>query len=391
MDNLTHSLVGLAASKAGLERLSPQATAVCILASNAPDSDILALLVGGRWAFLQHHRGITHSLIGTLVLALLIPLIFYLADRLVARIRSRRPSIKLRGLMLATLIVSATHPFMDWTNNYGIRLLLPWNSRWFYGDLVFIVDPFLWLIFGAAAFLLTSKTRKQILLWLVPALLVTYVVFFGPAARGRLTNPSLLRGLWITALIGIVILSRLNVAQRWGGKLAIAAFAVMVLYWGGLAIVHTMAIRQARLEASVVASEAGEKVDQIVAMPTLANPFHWQCVLETERAVYRFELFLIGGRRGPSGLVRYQKPDASTAHAVALASGDARARIFLGFARFPVVRVVTSDCATQTLVQFADLRYTEPGRAAGIFSLEVPIESPHQSAARDQQMQEISK
>ena len=90
-------------------------------------------------------------------------------------------------------------------------------------------------------------------------------------------------------------------------------------------------------------------------------------------------------------MVRYQKPDASTAHAVALASGDARARIFLGFARFPVVRVVTSDCATQTLVQFADLRYTEPGRAAGIFSLEVPIESPHQSAARDQQMQEISK
>jgi inner membrane protein len=384
MDNLTHSLVGLAASKAGLERLSPQATAVCILASNAPDSDILALLVGGRWSFLQHHRGITHSIIGTLVLALLIPLIFYLADRLVARIRSRRPSIKLRGLMLATLIVSATHPFMDWTNNYGIRLLLPWNSRWFYGDLVFIVDPFLWLIFGAAAFLLTSKTRKQILIWLVLALLVTYVVFFGPAARGGLMSPSLLRGLWVTALIGIVILSRLNVAQRWGGKLAIAAFAVVVLYWGGLAIVHTMAIRQAQLEASVIASEDGEKVDQIVAMPTLANPFHWQCVVETERAAYRFELFLIGGRRGPSGLIRYPKPDPSASHAVAVASGDARARIFLGFARFPVVRVVTSNCTTQTLVQFADLRYTEPGRGAGTFSLEVPIESPHQSAARDQ-------
>jgi hypothetical protein len=38
MDNLTHSLVGLAAAKAGLEKLSWRNTAVC--ASNAPDADI---------------------------------------------------------------------------------------------------------------------------------------------------------------------------------------------------------------------------------------------------------------------------------------------------------------------------------------------------------------
>ena len=79
MDNLTHSLVGLAAAKAGLERLSPGATAVCVLAANAPDLDILAAL-GGRWFYIQHHRGITHSIMGTLALALLIPCLFYAAD-----------------------------------------------------------------------------------------------------------------------------------------------------------------------------------------------------------------------------------------------------------------------------------------------------------------------
>src|SRR6266699_2849993 len=113
MDNLTHSLVGLAGSKAGLERLSAHTTAVCILAANAPDSDIIALL-WGRWAFLQHHRGISHSILGTFLLALLIPAIFYLAERLVARIQARPPNIKMGGLVLASLIVSATHPFMDW-------------------------------------------------------------------------------------------------------------------------------------------------------------------------------------------------------------------------------------------------------------------------------------
>src|ERR687883_1407454 len=109
MENLTHSLVGMAAAKAGLERLSPGATALCVLAANAPDADILALL-GGRWAYLHHHRGITHSIVGTLSLALLIPSLFYLGDFLAARWRRRAPRVKFRGLLVASLLVSASHP-----------------------------------------------------------------------------------------------------------------------------------------------------------------------------------------------------------------------------------------------------------------------------------------
>ena len=127
MDNLTHSLVGLTAAKAGLERLSPGATVLCVLAANAPDSDIVVLLYGDRWDFLQHHRGITHALVGTAFLALLLPLIFYGVDRAWARLRRQSPKTKLRGLLIASLVASATHPLLDWTNNYGIRFLLPWN------------------------------------------------------------------------------------------------------------------------------------------------------------------------------------------------------------------------------------------------------------------------
>ena len=143
MDNLTHSLVGLTAAKAGLEKLSPGATLLCILAANSPDSDVAILLVGDRWDYLQHHRGITHALIGTAFLALLLPLIFYAVDRLWARLRGHSTTTKFRGLLIVSLIVSATHPLLDWTNNYGVRPLLPWNPRWFYGDLVFIICP-LW-------------------------------------------------------------------------------------------------------------------------------------------------------------------------------------------------------------------------------------------------------
>ncbi len=41
MDPFTHTLVGLTAAKAGLERLSPLATTVCMLAANSPDSDVV--------------------------------------------------------------------------------------------------------------------------------------------------------------------------------------------------------------------------------------------------------------------------------------------------------------------------------------------------------------
>ncbi len=68
MDNLTHSLVGLAAAKAGLERRSPYATFVCVAAANLPDIDIVAL-AGGLAFYFKHHRGITHSIVGTLALA----------------------------------------------------------------------------------------------------------------------------------------------------------------------------------------------------------------------------------------------------------------------------------------------------------------------------------
>src|SRR6185436_7051410 len=203
MDNLTHSLVGLTAAKAGLERLSPAATTLCILAANAPDSDIVVLLFGDRWDFLQHHRGITHSFIGTAFLALLLPLIFYGVDRLWARLRHRSPQTNLSGLLIASFIVSATHPLLDWTNNYGIRLLLPWNPRWFYGDLVFIVDLFLWLILGAAAFLLASKTKTSKVIWIALAAIVTYVILAGP--RGA-DLPNAVRLLWIGGLVLTVVL-----------------------------------------------------------------------------------------------------------------------------------------------------------------------------------------
>jgi len=371
MDNLTHSLVGLAAAKAGLEKLSPGATVLCLLAANSPDADILTL-VGGRWTYLQNHRGITHSIVGTIALALALPLVFHGCAWLIARFRKRKPATRLRGLMIASILVTATHPLLDWTNNYGVRFLLPWNSRWFYGDLVFIMDPVFWLVLGGAVFLVAARTRIQLVGWILIAAVSSLLVFFGPVGRGGLANALPLRIIWITALVGLVILYTREVGPRWGAKLPRVALAIIVVYIAGLFAVHAFALRRLSAVAAELTRTSNERPVAMAAMPTLANPLRWLCIVETETSAYRFELTLSGTPK-LARLVRFQKPTAVSSPLVSHAEADYRAQVFLGFARFPVLQVADPNCTSQTLVQFADLRYTEPG-SNGTFSLEVPVE-----------------
>ena len=380
MDNLTHSLVGLTAAKAGLEKLSPGATALCLLSANAPDADIVVLAFGDRWDFLQHHRGITHAIVGVISLAILLPLIFYSVDRLWSRFRNRPPTVRLQGLMLVSFIVSATHPLLDWTNNYGIRFLLPWSQKWSYGDLIFIVDPYLWLILGGAAFLLTAQTRVFKFMWAGIAAVLTFLVVASPRSS-MLPHPWLIDVLWIMVLLTLIVLFVINAHERWGKRIAFAAFALVLFYWTVLAFAHARALARGSEEATRVASANGEVVGRLAAMPRLANPFRWDFVFDTDRATYRFDVGVIE-RTSIGNTVRYAKPTGELKAALDAIAQQKPVRVFLGFARFPVLQLSDHDCVTRTLVQLADLRYTEPGGSRGSFSLEVPVDCPNEQSGK---------
>jgi inner membrane protein len=379
MDNLTHSLVGLTAAKAGLERLSPGATTLCVLAANAPDSDIVVLAFGDRWSFLQHHRGITHAIVGVVCLAFLLPLIFYGVDRLWSRLRQQTPTTKLKGLLVASFIASATHPLLDWSNNYGIRFLLPWSQKWSYGDLVFIVDPYIWLVLGGASFLLTARTRFLKLVWAVVAAILTLLIVASPRSGG-LPYPQLIAAFWILALIAFVVLLIKGARERWGRNIAFVAIGLVLCYWSFLSFAHARAVARGTEEAVKLATANDETVARLAAMPRLANPFRWDCVFETDRAMYRFDVSLLGS--ASDEVVRYEKPGPELKQVVDYVSAQRSGRIFLNFARFPVMKLADPGCTTRTLVQLADLRYTEPGRSRGTFSLELPIDCPLPASER---------
>src|SRR5690242_12775399 len=332
MVNLTHSLVGLTAAKAGLEKLSPGATTLCVFAANAPDSDIVVLAFGDRWSFLQHHRGITHALVGVTCLAVVLPLIFYGLDRLWSRYKDQLPQTNLKGLFIASFITSATHPVLDWTNNYGIRWFLPWSQKWSYGDFVFIVDPYLWLILGGAVFLLTARTRFLKIIWGIVAAATTFLVIASPRSGG-LPYPRLIALLWILIVAAFIVLMMKNAQERWGTKIAFVAIVIALCYWSLLAFAHSRAVVRGNEEAARMAN--GETVARLAAMPRLASPFHWDCVFETDRAMYRFEVGLLGAQNAQSS-VRYPKVAADLVETV---SQQRPARVFLGFARFPVMQL----------------------------------------------------
>ncbi|MCP9493521.1 MAG: metal-dependent hydrolase [Pyrinomonadaceae bacterium MAG19_C2-C3] len=375
MDNLTHSLVGLTVAKAGFDRATPYAVPLAVIAANAPDADIVTLLAG-EWTYLHHHRGITHSIIGVLTIAVVLPFLFLGIDKLRARFGSddgaRRPP-RFIPLLLTSLVASLTHPLLDWTNNYGVRPLLPWDASWFYGDLLFILDPWLWLSVGGCSFLLTATTRVRLIPWALLAMFLTGLIFVVPCRAG-FPYPLISHALWLLGIAGLVVAYRFRAGARWGRGVAIAALAGIVIYLGGLSLVHRYAVTHARLDSSSITSIDGG-VLKFAATPTLADPLMWRCLAETERSTFRFDYKIASGDDASiSNVRRFAKPTNEAEQTrIEAAKQDARASVFLNFARFPAVRA-SRDCIGQTLIEFADLRYTEPGaQRRGTFSLTVVV------------------
>jgi inner membrane protein len=163
MDNLTHSLVGALIGQAGLKRKTGLAMPALIIGANIPDVDAACLLWLDGVEHVGFRRGITHGPIAWVLLPLVLAGLLYGYDRWQAK-RGKRPERRLPvhfgWLYALSFIACLTHPAMDWLNVYGIRLLEPFSHRWFYGDVLFIVDVWLWLGMGFATWFSLRREKR---------------------------------------------------------------------------------------------------------------------------------------------------------------------------------------------------------------------------------------
>ena len=158
MDNLCHSLVGMALSRAGLNKRTALATSTLVIANNLPDIDVGVFAT--NTLAMSFRRGWTHGVARAGDAA-------DRPDRRDASLRSlsedrhrRDDRVSAVGRSCCCSYIGVLlHVFMDFTNSYGVRLLMPFSERWFYGDALYIVDPWLYLMLGVGWWLAKRNPR----------------------------------------------------------------------------------------------------------------------------------------------------------------------------------------------------------------------------------------
>ncbi len=143
MDNVTHTLVGLMLARAAgvrnKTRDKSHTAGMMMIAANLPDIDVVSL-AGGALTYIEYHRSYTHSLALAPAMALLPPLLIFAIFRVGFSIRA----------YVLSLIGVLSHLALDWTNAYGIRLLLPFSHRWLRLDITEVVDPWILVLLALA-------------------------------------------------------------------------------------------------------------------------------------------------------------------------------------------------------------------------------------------------
>jgi inner membrane protein len=353
VDNVTHAFVGAAMAEVALPRdaaprLRAAAIGVGVIAANAPDVDLLyTRITEPPLGYLLHHRGHSHTLAGLIVLFALIASAAWI-------IRRARSGDDL-GVRRCSLLISAalaSHVMMDAANSYGTHPLWPFSSRWFYVDAVFVVEPWLWTVLGAALALNAGRRARL----LIAALML--VLFTGVTVVGLVP---LLIVLAMLAAAGTAAITTRSWTRR--GRAGAALLVTAIVF----AVMPSFS-RMARMQ--VRAAMDGDPPIDIVADANPGMPWCWS-ILTLEHAGAADALV---ARRGTLSLLPRLWP-ASSCPSVRL-SGEAATDIAPGGPvlwhrrwriDLPELRALNErDCRVAAWLQYGRVPYVDAGSIADL-------------------------
>jgi len=289
-----------------------------VLAAEAADVDVLWTLKSPL-AALQHHRGITHSFVGVPLMAAGALAFVYVVHKLKLRLWPPkaspvgRPKLAIRWgyLYFVAVLAALSHLLLDYTTAYGIRLFEPFNYRWYSWDIVYIVDPVIWIV--------------------------------------------LIAGLAVPALFGLIN-QEIGVRSQGprGRAGAIVALVCLVLIWG---------VRDNQHRRGLTAMNSflyrGAEPQRVAAYPYMINPFHWHGVVETADFFETVPVHSLAPEVDEPQARLFYKPEETDVTVAAKSSHFAR--VYLDWAMFPFLQEQKLEGATRGyFVDFIDLRYTYP-------------------------------
>ncbi|MEW6057853.1 MAG: metal-dependent hydrolase [Bdellovibrionota bacterium] len=390
MDNLSHTIagfiaahatsVGLSSRKSAAEkRLRPTLWLASAVANNLPDLDFaLAPLTTGKLGYLLHHRGHTHTFLGALPQSLVLFFLFWM-------IYKRKHPEHERGDWKALLFIVVLGPFlhitMDFWNSYGVHPFWPFDNRWFYGDSVFIVEPWLWISLTPVLFFAAKSRGGKLFfagVWLIAVLLYFFTGFV--PWQNALVLTSL--GLWLFGLM-----SKLQPRTRLIAGLS-AAIAWIALSFAGSRMAKT------QINALLKNIAPQTQVLDLVLSPYPSNPLCWSLFTVekaqdnyiTRRAVYApLPKFMGAAECPPNRSTETTVPlrpsslpnrphvvwsgefKGGIAELANLSQSNCQARAFLRFAR-----VIAWDASGPGYVVLSDLRF-DRGKELGFSEMGIDL------------------
>jgi inner membrane protein len=311
---ITHALLSLVLARAGQKLLPRYGLAMLVVAGVAADLDFLSYF-GGPSAYLRFHRGVLHSLLGSLLLVCVLALVFWAIARRAAAKNSVSSSPRLSFVAAAGVcsVGVVVHLIFDMASGIGVRWLWPYREKWTGWDLVSTLDPWILvvLVLGLA----------------LPEVLRLVSEEIGERRRGP-------RG-------------------RLG---AIVTLLVLLIYFGARAGLRSRAVHElnAREYHGAPALSAG-------AFPSSISPLAWRGVVSTDNDIDVMDISLAPGAGfDPDRAARHYKPEDSAA--LIAAENTAAAKIFLGYARFPLARLERGDLGYRFTLR--DMRFAAGDRSA---------------------------
>jgi membrane-bound metal-dependent hydrolase YbcI (DUF457 family) len=343
LDNLTHSLFALTLARSPLGRAGRGTTATLLLASNAPDIDIVTT-AGGAISYLKWHRGPTHGPLGILALGILTAGLVWAGRYLLDRRRSAAeataaanvdPDAPFAMLVAISLIGVVLHVLMDLPTSYGTRLLSPFDWHWFAVDWMPIVD-----------------------LYLLMMLLAGSIGFGRPSPVVRRNKAAVVLTL-MAANYGLRAY-----AHRQALELVPKVFGPTLAAWCDADDSRDRAIDAWPSERVPSPPPEGRRcLVDVAALPTFGSPFQWRIVAQYSNAYEIRDIDLLDGRfrqadieDGAPWRLTLRYPNVWTP-TVMQAAQTRLGEIFLGFSRFPAARSAV-DAQGATTVRWTDMRFT---------------------------------
>jgi inner membrane protein len=316
LEPITHFLTGACLARAGFNRKTALATATMTLAAEAPDLDVLDTLKGPVFGF-AHHRGFTHSFLGLILVSSFVTGFIYLVWRLRGR-KTNTPNLPPRWglLFLFAYIAGLSHILLDFTNNYGVHPFWPFSGYWYSWDIVFIIEPMLYvfLVAGLVAPLFFSRHQRF--------------------PRGR------------------------------------TAAALALVCVAGLYAIRDHEHRKAAHALKMLTFDSAPPA-RVSVYPYAISVTRWYAVIETRTSFLTSDVNSLSGRLNAAELLTIPKPPETPATLAARHSYFGR--VYLAWAQYPLLTQDTSG--EDTIVYFRDLRFGYPGmRGRNVLSGSVELD-----------------